>query len=95
MLTSTVLSEIGQEHIAGQVLNSGANCNSAFLTASATTAPMKYILDFIAMVIKSLLTIQFTFHTSASCFTRGTGQNIKANKDEIGCKLYNSLMSFN
>lgn len=95
VLTSTILSEIGQEHIAGQVLTSGANCNLAFLTASATTALTKHTLGFIAIVIKSLLTIHFTFHTSASCFTRGTGQNLKANKDQIGCKLYNSLMSFN
>lgn len=61
-------------------MNSAANCNLVFVTASATVALMKGTLGFISMVIKSLLTIHFTFHTSASCFTRGKGQNIKVNK---------------
>ena len=81
MLISTILSSIGQKYIVGQVLNSGANCNLAFLTTSTTTALMKWTLEFLTVVIKSLLTIHFSFHTSALRFTRSKGQNIQANKD--------------
>ena len=81
MLISTILLAIGQEHTVGQVLDSGANCNLAFLTTSTTTALKKWTLEFLTVVIKSLLTIHFSFHTFALCFTRSKGQNIKANKD--------------
>lgn len=64
MLISIILWETGQECIVGQMLNSDANCNLAFVTASATTTLMKQTLEFTAMmVIKSLLTIHFTLHT--------------------------------
>lgn len=45
------------------MLNSGADCNLAFVTASATTTLMKQTLEFITMMMKSLLTIHFAFHT--------------------------------
>ena len=57
MLISTILLAIGQEHTVGQVLDSGANCNLAFLTTSTTTALKKWTLEFLTVVIKSLLTI--------------------------------------
>lgn len=53
------------------MLSSGANCRLALVTATATIGLMKGTMEFITMVIKSLLTIHFTFHTSVSHFARG------------------------
>lgn len=55
--------------------------NLAIIKATATVAVTKWTLEFITMVIKSLLTIHFIFHTFATYFTSGKGQNIKANED--------------
>lgn len=62
------------------MLNFGAKGNLTFITAAPNAALTEWTLEFRTLVIKPLLTTHFTFHTSASCITKGKGQNIKENK---------------
>lgn len=70
------------------MLNSGANCDLAFVIASATTILMKQTLELITMMIKSLLTIHFTFYTLHHVLQGARGKILKPTKIRQAVSLF-------